>query len=90
MGTKDSGAKMKKLERSAEIIPSKRVCEEFRLIYELKEAQKAINFFSPILQGQKDEDNSRWKKSWERLRFSHDYETYYSLFQKEKQIQCST
>ena len=37
---------MKKLERSAEIISSKRVCEEFRLIYELQGAQKAINFLA--------------------------------------------
>ena len=37
---------MKKLERLAKIIPSKRVCEEFRLIYELQGAQKAINFLA--------------------------------------------
>ena len=37
---------MKKMNRVEEVLPSKRIYEEFRLIYELKGAQRAVNLLA--------------------------------------------
>jgi len=74
---------MKKLERLTEIIPTKRVCEEFRLIYELQGAQKAINFLARYYKIRRMKiivDGRRVGNSDEA---SYDYETYTAYFKKK-------